>query len=237
MFRPFLLYDSRGGDAFRQALEPYGEPVALPPYRELPLPVQGHPDLLVFPLEGALYTYEGYWLENQRLFGKLGCPVVPLALPAGAYPLDLWFDGLPLCGRLLGRRGSLPEALTKKLTPLYIKQGYAHCSALSLGAAGVISADRSILEAAEALGVPCFRTEPAEILLPGYDRGFLGGASALMGQEVLFFGDLFTHPQAAEISSFLASRNYRIHSLLPGRLVDRGGLVVLFPPEQGRRGL
>ena len=73
--------------------------MALPPYRELPLPVQGHPDLLMFPLEGALYTYEGYWLENQRLFGKLGCPVVPLALPAGAYPLDLWFDGLPLCGR------------------------------------------------------------------------------------------------------------------------------------------
>lgn len=180
MFRPFLLYDSRGGEAFRQALEPYGEPVALPPYRELPLPVQGHPDLLVFPLEGALYTYEGYWLENQRLFGKLGCPVVPLALPAGAYPLDLWFDGLPLCGRLLGRRGSLPEALTKKLTPLYIKQGYARCSTLSLGATGVISADRSILEAAEALGVPCFRTEPAEILLPGYDRGFLGGASALV---------------------------------------------------------
>lgn len=235
MFRPFLLYDSRGGEAFRRALEPYGEPVALPPYRALPLPVQGHPDLLVFPLEGTLYTYEGYWLENRGLFEKLGCPVIPLALPTGNYPLDLWFDGLPLCGRLLGRRGSLPEALTEKLVPLYIRQGYARCSTLSLGAEGVISADRSILKAAEELGVSCVRTEPAEILLPGYNQGFLGGASALVGCEVLFFGELSTHPQAEEISSFLFDRNYRIHSLFPGRLVDRGGLVVVLP--SGTRGL
>ena len=56
--------------------------------------------------------------------------------------------------------------------------------------------------------------------------GFIGGASAVVGREVLFFGALARHPDAERIARFLAACGYTPVSLSDQPLTDFGGCVM-----------
>ena len=210
----------------REALAPYGLPVALPPFSALPEPVCGHPDLLTFYDGGTLFTFARYYEENKALFDALPCAVRPLDLPVGDYPADLWFDCLPLGKRLLCKEGCAPRELTKRFGVLPVKQGYARCSTLKLSDDAVITADAGIARAAEECGARVLRVPPMDIALPGYGEGFIGGASAVIGGRVLFFGAL-PSPDAEAIAAFICGEGLEAAELPIGKLTDRGGLTVV----------
>lgn len=226
--RPFLFFDGRR-EELRAALSPYGIPVALPTFERLPRPVCGHSDLLVFPDGDRLYTYKEYFEAHPEPFTEID--VCPLPLPAGDYPDDLWLDCLFYAGRLIGREDRMPRELAAKYTPFGVKQGYARCGTLLFGDAAVTS-DRGLAEALSSLGAEVLRIEPGHILLDGYGSGgFIGGASAVVGRKILFFGRLSSHPQGGEIAEFLSRAGGETVELFDAPLADFGGAAVL-PREE-----
>ncbi|MBE6936460.1 MAG: hypothetical protein E7458_08180 [Ruminococcaceae bacterium] len=101
-------------------------------------------------------------------------------------------------------------------TPVLVRQGFARCSVCVVSASAVITADRGIARALTAHGVEVLEICPGGIALPGYDTGFLGGASFLISSHHLAFtGRLDNHPDAERILAFLAR-----HQVEPVYLTD-----------------
>lgn len=222
--RPFLLYDGRI-EHLGRALLPYGVPVPLPPFLKLPLPVCGHPDLLVFYHEGTLYTYKDYFDENSSLFEALPVKTVPLKLEAGDYPQDIWLDHLPFKGYLIGREDYMPQVFKEFYVPVNVRQGYARCSALPIGDKALITADKGIAQTAKNLGAQVLLIDEGHICLPGYPYGFIGGAFGRVGGNYLFFGSLSFHPQGEKIRTLISSKGLRLRELWQAPLADCGGLA------------
>ena len=226
--RPFLLCDERMPEGMKEELSFYGRVVSLPPHPLLPKPVCAHPDLLCFFDEKGqvLYTYASYFEQNKALFASLPVSVVPLSLQAGDYPNDLHFDQLLCKERIVGRAPFIPEALSWGREIVSVKQGYAKCATLLFGDCAV-TADSGIKKALRELGVKVLEIENEGIALPGYDKGFIGGASAVIGKRVCFFGNPLSHPQGEDIIKFVESAGYESLSLCDGVLTDYGGLIVI----------
>ena len=69
--------------------------------------------------------------------------------------------------------------------------------------------------------------QPGHIDLPGYDYGFIGGASFVYENKVIFFGNIEGHPDYTEIRDFIDEAGYEMIYEKNTQLTDLGGAVVL----------
>ena len=66
------------------------------------------------------------------------------------------------------------------------------------------------------------------ILLPGFDHGFLGGASFMLNESTLAVnGDIETHSDSKLIIDFCLSYGVSVVSLSKGNIVDIGSVISL----------
>ena len=97
---------------------------------------------------------------------------------------------------------------------------------------GVITQDKTIYEALQKDGIPSLLITAGHIALPGYDTGFIGGASlALAGNTTAFFGKIEDHPDYERIRAFAEGLGATLLSLSNEVLTDCGGGFCLYPPE------
>ena len=61
--------------------------------------------------------------------------------------------------------------------------------------------------------------------LPGYKRGFIGGASGRVGDEIWFNGDLNAHPDAQNIVNFICRCGLTVCWISDVPLVDIGSII------------
>ncbi len=197
----------------------------LPPSSLLPPPVSSHPDMLIAAIGGELIVCRYYYEENKGVFSD-----VEVALTDGRhgkeYPKDALLNCFELNGKVYGRTASASELILKKAADfINVKQGYAHCSTLLFGSHAV-TADEGIFKALTGNGIDALMIRPGHIDLPGYDCGFIGGASLAYRKTVYFFGSLASHPDGETIKEFIASRGYGIEELSTRPLLDLGGAAV-----------
>lgn len=113
------------------------------------------------------------------------------------------------------------------ITIVNVKQGYTKCSTLIVDKKAIITADIGIYKAAEKYEIDCLLIKPGYIYLDDKNYGFIGGASAVIGESVLFFGDINTHPDAESMINFIKKHNKNCISLTDHKLSDIGGAVLL----------
>lgn len=200
----------------------------LPPFPLLPEPVSCHPDMLLLPLDHKVYFYEKYYpIARAQIdaVGAAGWEPCPLSLePGKQYPLDVALNCFPFGNALFGyKRPLLPFSKLTKRRYVGTAQGYAKCSAIVLEN-GIITSDPSIARTAEKENVDCLLVRAGNVILPGYETGFLGGCTGILEDTVLFCGDLARHPDGEKIRAFLAAKGYRALSLSPGPLYDVGSI-------------
>ena len=212
--------------------------VSLPSDGRLAPPVAHHADMLVFSLEDTVFCNEKYFDENQNIFNivsSYGYRILPSSFNVSSdYPNDVALNQAVFKRTIVGRREScaksiLDYATHREYAYRSVKQGYAKCSTLILGDKAIVSADDGILSVASELGFDTLkiRNGAREINLPGYDYGFIGGASAVCENEVFFFGDLSLHTQGKDIKDFCEKHGFCVNSLSSATLCDLGGAVIL----------
>ena len=206
--------------------------VTLPSDPLLPMPICDHPDSLISIVDNRLYAHDAYCQRAKKELSfiekKCGIEICPTAADRGReYPLDCGFNTLYLTDRhiLIGRRKSLAEPL-KKLCSINTNQGYAGCCAL-YAKGTVITADPSIEKSAALYGIPTYRISGEEILLEGYNEGFIGGAGGVFSDTVCLFGSPAHSKSAAEVEFFCKSNSMQLLCLDDGPLSDRGGVKFL----------
>ncbi|MBR0374665.1 MAG: hypothetical protein IJH91_09070 [Mogibacterium sp.] len=120
------------------------------------------------------------------------------------------------------------------LTFINVRQGYTKCSTVIVDERSIITYDKGIALPCGRAGMDVLLVTPGHVRLPGYDTGFLGGATGRVrlpdGQgpgraAVLFNGNLDAHPDADQIRDFIQSRGLEVITIPDYPLTDIGSIV------------
>lgn len=156
-----------------------------------------------------------------------------------AYPGDIIYNACST-GKFFvhNLKYTAPELLDKVeelgLIRVNVSQGYAKCSTCVVGEDAIITYDRGIAKAADAAGMDVLAIEPGHVELPGYDTGFIGGASGLVTdlrtpapspQILVFNGDLSAHPDYRAITDFASEHGVGVKFFADWKLTDIGSII------------
>lgn len=200
----------------------------LPPDRLIDTPIKNHPDTILCIYNGKLYCHEDYAKENREILSEI-CSTASLELKAqsgernGNYPFDCAFNALviPSENAVIGRKKSLCPPLSEICENT--NQGYAACSSLVINET-VVTADPSIAAAAERLKIRCRMLSGGDIILPGYDTGFIGGCGGFFDNTLCLFGNPELTKTGNELLSFCRQEAVETISLCDGPLTDYGSV-------------
>ncbi len=195
----------------------------LPSCDALAKPVSKHADMLTGVLDGRLIVTQSYYEKNAAIFADCD-PIITDERHGEKYPADILLNFIDTKNAVIGYGKALTKLINKPV--IYVKQGYARCSTL-ICRDFAVSADAGILSALSSLGYDTIQISPGHIDLPGYDFGFIGGASFVDGDDVYFFGSLSYHPDGDKIKEFIISHGAELHELDDKPLLDLGGAVII----------
>ena len=212
------------------------EPVKMPPYKRLQCGVASHPDMLVFFMGDKYLCTSEYYNEAIEIFEKINSlgytPILCDEIPRDKYPNDVIFNALPLGNLIFGLENNLSlslknEAVRIGKTIVNVKQGYTKCSTAKISEKAIITADKGIARAASLNGIDVLTISEGNILLDGYDTGFIGGACGSFDDKIYFCGDISSHPDGNKIKDFCKKHKKTCISLSNEPLFDVGSLFFI----------
>lgn len=225
-----VIIDSRADERVLSAVGGYAA-MAPAPFADPRL--SGHADMRMTLIDGVLVVCPHDYEFVKSAVGSLVHVVCGSADPADSYPFDIAYNAFWVGDYLFCLAAhtdpevlSAAGALCKKV--IDVRQGYAKCSCIPVGARGVITSDAGIACAAKSAGLDVLLTVNDGVRLDGYDSGFIGGASIWMGNSLLFTGDLSDHRDFEDICRFCSERGTEVRYIEGMPLYDYGSPVALF---------
>lgn len=110
-----------------------------------------------------------------------------------------------------------------------VKQGYSKCSVSIVNENTIITEDIGIARQAEKKGIEVLLIQPEpNILLPGLNKGFLGGSTGLLNKDVwAITGNIEKLKCCEKIRMFLADKKVDILCLSDDDVIDVGSIIPL----------
>ena len=181
-------------------------------------PLSDHPDMFMCRLGVS---------DSAEVFSYFGQNDISLG---SSYPHDIALNAA-CTGRYFvhNLKHTAPALLSRAqelgMTPVNVRQGYAKCSTVIVDEDSVITYDRGIAEPCKAAGMNVLTVAPGHVLLPGYDTGFIGGASGRVGDTVIFNGNLSSHPDFEAVVRFIEERGLMVKWFEGWPLTDIGTIL------------
>jgi len=193
--------------------------------------ISSHPDLVISMIDDTLIVDENVHTSIFKQLDELGVPYVLGNSTLGAvYPQDIAYNTVITKDYLIHKLANTNPLLylhskysNKTLIP--VKQGYTKCSTVVAGDDLLITSDQGIYHATKDL-LSTLKIHPGHVLLDGYEFGFLGGASGVIEDTVVFHGDLSKHPDFLSIVSFLEKEGKKVLYFEAFPLTDIGSILV-----------
>ncbi len=216
------------------------ELILLPPHTALDAPVASHPDMLIWTYGNKIITYKDYGEIAKPQLDKLRAAGFEVLLASeqaeGHYPRDVYLNCALVGKHIICRARSTSQSIKtlaerQGLTLVNTNQGYAKCSCAVVSERALITADCSIYGSALSAGLDALLVREGGVHLEGYPHGFIGGATGLADDALLFCGNLDTHPDADRIREFCRKHGKRALSLSDEPLEDLGTVFVLKNPK------
>ena len=121
-----------------------------------------------------------------------------------------------------------PEEFLENINEITVKQGYTGCSTITVTEQAYITDDEGIYRTLKANNLDCLLIPKGDILLKGYDYGFIGGASVKLNEkEILFFGDFTDKNIKLSVQKFLNKYNVTALFIKNKKLTDIGSAIIL----------
>ena len=224
-------------DEICKSLQDYGiEIILMEPNPFLPKPLASHTDMqMVNVIEGVLIYAPGISEKTLYDLKKTGYDLIKGSAPVGAkYPFDVAYN----CA-IVGENAFLNpkytdfvtmETIKKAGIKVYpVKQGYAKCSTCIVSKEAIITADPHIHAKALEAKIDALLIMPQHnIILRGYNYGFIGGSCGLISDyELAIFGEIKQLQEADAILKFCKKHGKKILSLSNTPVCDLGGLFPL----------
>jgi len=195
-------------------------------------PISGHPDIQMFIHENNLFVHPDiaptFLKKVERYLNIIQCPT----RLTNIYPGDIPYN-IACTGKFaLHKRNSTDPVILKYFTDNEIdifetKQGYSKCSTLIVDDASIITSDKSIDAAARFAGIDSLLISQGYIDLPGYNYGFIGGASGRYLNTIYLTGSLGSHPDREHIEIFIESKKMHLNILTKQKTYDSGSIFFI----------
>jgi len=204
--------------------------VTVPPCDDIEDKIACHADMICHHLGGnrlLVYPYNN----------NLTCKLTSLGLDilhtnsrlSKAYPNDILFNSARVGKWLICNEKHTDSSIISSVNQGNIidtKQGYAKCSTLVVDENSIITADIHISSTAKSKGLDVLLISKGNIILAGYEYGFIGGCAFKFDKNKMYFtGDLNSHTDCKEIEKFLAVRNIDIVLGSGDSLIDIGSII------------
>ena len=114
-----------------------------------------------------------------------------------------------------------------------VKQRYASCSILNLGNNCIVTADKGIYKSALENEIEVFLLDEKDLDIKLYDennnfsnmKGFIGGATKVIDNKVIFFGDIKYIKNFTKLKEYINSKGYEIVYFKDKNLIDLGSVI------------
>jgi hypothetical protein len=191
--------------------------------------VCGHPDMLMSVTDSGIIVHNNMSNEFIQDLLSLNYTVYKSSsVLQNKYPYNICLNSLNI-GNLFVHLINFTDtnllSLVKNKKLINVKQGYTKCSTCIVNNHAAITSDVSIAKALNVEGVDVLLLPPGDILLPGLNYGFIGGATGLLCDNVLaFYGHLDHYLYGKEVLKFLNKHKVEPVFLRNGKLIDRGSI-------------
>ena len=200
-----------------------------PPSNLLYDAVCGHPDMLLHISRNNIVVHkdmssdfiQSLVLQNYKVYKSKSALKMK-------YPYNICLNSLSIRNLFVHfinftDKNLLLVAKNKRL--INVKQGYTKCSTCIVNDHAIITSDVPIAKALTLEKIDVLLIPPGDILLPGLNYGFIGGATGLIEDNVLaFYGHLDYYLYGKEVLAFLNKHKVEPVFLRSGKLVDRGSI-------------
>ena len=200
-----------------------------PPSNLLYEAVCGHPDMLMHILDNNIMVHKDMDSEFIQKLDLLNYKVYKSnSTLQSTYPYNICLNALCI-GNLFVHSINFTDtnllSLLKNKKLINVKQGYTKCSTCIVNNHAIITSDVSIAKALSLEKIDVLLIPPGDILLPGLNYGFIGGATGLIEDNVLaFYGHLDHYLYGKEVLKFLNKHKVEPVFLRNGKLIDRGSI-------------
>lgn len=172
--------------------------------------ISSHPDIFMCKINGQIIESEG----------DLGY----------SYPENIKYNGIQIGNYFVHNTNfTAPKLMAAVknagLTPVHVNQGYTKCNVVLVDDCSIITSDEGIARTLGPLGIHVLLISPGSIKLKGFPTGFLGGTSGVVGDSILFNGDLSEHPDYIPITNFIFDRGLRLQFFDDYELEDIGSIM------------
>ena len=194
-------------------------------------PLAGHPDLQVFVHNNKIFCHPGisksFIKKIETNFEVSICSTELFQ----KYPLDIPYN-VAYTGKYAFHRFKYTAAEIKKHLKINnamiidVKQGYSKCSTSIIDENHIITSDKSINNCALSNCINSLLINSGYISLKGFEYGFIGGASGIIDNMVLFTGSINHHPDYRKIIDFIEESGKKIVILSNQKIIDLGSLLI-----------
>ncbi len=203
--------------------------ILCPPSKHLYEAVCGHPDMLMHIAQNCILVHKDMDKEFIQDLASLNYSVHKSNDSLQSkYPYNICLNSLSL-GNLFVHSINFTDtnllSLLKDKKIINVKQGYTKCSTCIVTNNAVITSDTSIAKALTLEKIDVLLIPPGDIILPGLNYGFIGGATGLIENNLLaFYGHLDHYLYGKEVLAFLKKHRVEPVFLRNGKLIDRGSI-------------
>ena len=152
----------------------------------------------------------------------------------GTYPDDIAYN-IASNGKYAIHNFNFTDELIKnkvKGEMIQVSQGYSKCSLCIVNENSFITEDEGIANTLKRHNIDVLKISEGDVMLPGLDYGFLGGASGKISKNIIAFsGNISRHRDYKKIYNFCAERNVELLSLSDEKLIDVGSIVPVIEKE------
>ena len=229
-----VLIDYRASEEILNYLKKLNiEPIKSIKCNELHEPVDGHPDMVIFPIDfktfvAAPNVYDYY----RNVLGSLGIKVIKGGKTLSRnYPEDIAYNVARIGRYALHNTKHTDQVLKYYLEEagiqfIHVNQGYTKCSIAPVSDNKALTSDFLIHEKLISYNIDCMYIDPKVVYLKGYNNEFIGGCTGLINEKIfLSTGKIFDENISVSLREFIQSSGYIYDEASNQQIIDLGTLI------------
>lgn len=224
-----IIIDSRMRNVEKEYLAQYGELIEIPYHDICYDEVSSHPDIFFAKIDGVLFK-----APNVKM--NLPYGIVGNSLVEGKYPNDVRYNVCQIGNNIVHNfkytDSKIMNYITEqKMSKINVKQGYSNCSICVTSDNSCITSDMNIYKTLRPFNIDSCLIEEENIKLLDKNgletemRGFIGGATAVIDNTFILFGDIDYMKNKEDLLEHLRKYSLKIKDFKGLNIYDYGGII------------
>jgi translation initiation factor 2 beta subunit (eIF-2beta)/eIF-5 len=230
----YVIIDYRASDEILSYLKKLNiEPIKTIKCTGLQEPVDGHPDMVIHPVDYQTFIVAPNVYDYYRnVLADKGIKVIKGGKTLSRnYPEDIAYN-VARIGRYAVHNTKHTDQVLKYYLEeagiefIHVNQGYSKCSTSAISDQKALTSDLVIHEKLKSYNIDCMYINPKVVHLQGYDHGFIGGCAGLINEKIfLLTGKIVDRNILNTLKNFIQSAGYIYDEASSGQIIDLGSLI------------